>query len=109
MGFITMIAATSQVLVIHNSLPVKTVREFIAYAKKHPGELNYSSAGNGSQPHLTAEMFKYFTGETGIRLGKFVIPNPFGPYEEPRFTAYLAKSWYEGKTPTVSAPATTTT
>ena len=59
---ITMIAATSQVLVIHNSLPVKTVREFIAYAKKHPGELNYSSAGNGSQPHLTAELFKSMTG-----------------------------------------------
>jgi tripartite-type tricarboxylate transporter receptor subunit TctC len=59
---ITLIAATSQVLVIHNSLPVKTVREFIAYAKKHPGELNYSSAGNGSQPHLTAELFKSMTG-----------------------------------------------
>ena len=59
---ITMIAATSQVLVIHNSLPVKTLREFIAYAKKHPGELNYSSAGNGSQPHLTAELFKSMTG-----------------------------------------------
>jgi tripartite-type tricarboxylate transporter receptor subunit TctC len=59
---ITLIAATSQVLVVHNSLPVKTVREFIAYAKKHPGELNYSSAGNGSQPHLTAELFKSMTG-----------------------------------------------
>jgi tripartite-type tricarboxylate transporter receptor subunit TctC len=59
---ITLIAATSQVLVIHNSLPVKTVKEFIAYAKKHPGELNYSSAGNGSQPHLTAELFKSMTG-----------------------------------------------
>jgi len=38
------------------------VKEFIAYAKKRPGQLNYSSAGNGSQPHLTAEMFKARTG-----------------------------------------------
>ena len=59
---ITLIAATSQVLAVHPSVPVKTVKEFIAYAKKRPGELHYSSAGNGSQPHLTAEMFKTQTG-----------------------------------------------
>jgi len=59
---ITLIAATSQVLAVHPSVPVKTVKELIAYAKKRPGELNYSSAGNGSQPHLTAEMFKARTG-----------------------------------------------
>jgi tripartite-type tricarboxylate transporter receptor subunit TctC len=59
---ITLIAATSQVLAVHNSLPVRTVKEFVAYAKKRPGELNYSSAGNGSQPHLTAELFKSMTG-----------------------------------------------
>ncbi len=59
---ITLIADTSQVLVVHPSLPVHTVKEFIAYAKKHPGKLNYSSAGNGSQPHLTAELFKAKTG-----------------------------------------------
>lgn len=43
---------------IHPSLPVNTVKEFIAFAKKRPGQLNFSSAGNGSAPHLTAEMFK---------------------------------------------------
>ena len=59
---ITLLAATSQVLAVHPSVPVKTVKELIAYAKKRPGELNYSSAGNGSQPHLTAEMFKARTG-----------------------------------------------
>ncbi|MBM3358284.1 MAG: tripartite tricarboxylate transporter substrate binding protein [Betaproteobacteria bacterium] len=59
---ITLVAKTSQVLVVHPSVPVKTVKELIAYAKKRPGELNYSSAGNGSQPHLTAEMFKARTG-----------------------------------------------
>ena len=49
-------------LAVHNSVPVKTVKEFIAYAKRRPGELNYSSAGSGSQPHLTAEPFKSMTG-----------------------------------------------
>ena len=59
---VTLIAEVSQVLAVHPSLPVKSVKEFIAYAKKRPGQLNYSSAGNGSQPHLTAEMFKAQTG-----------------------------------------------
>ena len=59
---ITLLATTSQVLAVHPSVPVKTVKEFIAYAKKRPGELHYSSAGNGSQPHLTAELFKSRTG-----------------------------------------------
>ncbi len=59
---VTLIAETSQVLAVHPSLPVKTVKEFIAYARARPGQLNYSSAGNGSQPHLTAEMFKTQTG-----------------------------------------------
>lgn len=59
---VTLVAETSQVLAVHPSLPVKSVKEFIAYAKVRPGQLNYSSAGNGSQPHLTAEMFKTQTG-----------------------------------------------
>jgi len=59
---VTLVAETSQVLAVHPSLPVKTVKEFIAYAKARPSQLNYSSAGNGSQPHLTAEMFKVQTG-----------------------------------------------
>jgi tripartite-type tricarboxylate transporter receptor subunit TctC len=59
---ITLIAATSQVLAVHPSLPVRTVKELVAYAKKRPGQINYSSAGNGSQPHLTAELFKSRTG-----------------------------------------------
>jgi tripartite-type tricarboxylate transporter receptor subunit TctC len=59
---LALIASTSQVLAVHNSVPVKTVKEFVAYAKKRPGALNYSSAGSGSQPHLTAELFKSMTG-----------------------------------------------
>ena len=59
---LTLVAEVSQVLAVHPSLPVKTVKEFIDYAKARPGQLNYSSAGNGSQPHLTAEMFRAQTG-----------------------------------------------
>jgi tripartite-type tricarboxylate transporter receptor subunit TctC len=59
---IALLAQVANILVVHPSLPVKTVKEFIAFAKKRPGELNFSSAGNGSAPHLTAEMFKMKTG-----------------------------------------------
>ncbi len=59
---ITLLAQVANILVVHPSLPVRSVKEFIAFAKKRPGQLNYSSAGNGSAPHLTAEMFKTSTG-----------------------------------------------
>ena len=50
-------------------------------------------------------MFRYYCGRAGVGLGKFVLPNPFGPYEEPRFTAYLIKNWLAGATPACSSPA----
>jgi UDP-glucose 4-epimerase len=53
---------------------------------------------------LTAEVFRYYTEVIGMIMGKFVIPNPFGPYEESRFTAYLINAWREGKTPRVATP-----
>jgi tripartite-type tricarboxylate transporter receptor subunit TctC len=59
---ITLVAETAQVLVVHPSVPAASLREFIALAKTRPGQLNYSSAGNGSQPHLAAELFKTMTG-----------------------------------------------
>src|SRR5450631_1255521 len=49
------------VLVVNPSLPVKTVPELIAYAKAHPGQLSYGSAGSGSLPHLADELFKATT------------------------------------------------
>jgi len=50
------------VMVVHPSVPVKTVREFIAFAKSRPGELLYSSSGNGTGQHLAAELFAQMTG-----------------------------------------------
>jgi UDP-glucose 4-epimerase len=57
----------------------------------------------GLSKGLTSEMFGYYTAAMGMKLGKFVIPNPFGPYEEPRFTSYLIKSWIGGKVPSVTS------
>ena len=59
----------------------------------------------GLSKALTAQMFRYYCGRAGVGLGKFVIPNPFGPYEEPRFTAYLIKNWLAGATPNCSSPS----
>jgi len=56
------VAVATNVLVVPNQLPVKNVRELIDYAKKHPGELNYASSGNGTVVHLTAEAFKAQAG-----------------------------------------------
>ena len=49
-------------MVVPNSAPAKTVKEWIAYAQKNPGKLNYASSGNGTIVHLMAEYFKAATG-----------------------------------------------
>jgi len=58
----------------------------------------------GLSKGLTAEMFRFYTGREKMIMGKFVISNTFGPYEESRFTSYLIKTWFEGKTPLVMTP-----
>jgi nucleoside-diphosphate-sugar epimerase len=59
----------------------------------------------GLSKALTWQSFRYYADRAGLGLGKFVIPNPFGPYEEPRFTAYLMKNWFAGVTPAVNTPS----
>ena len=56
------------VLVVHPSVPVRTVAELIAYAKANPGKLSYGSAGSGSLPHLATESFKAETGTDIIHV-----------------------------------------
>jgi UDP-glucose 4-epimerase len=58
----------------------------------------------GLSKGFTWQVFRYHAQIRSITLGKFVIPNPFGPYEERRFTHYLMKNWSEGLTPTVNTP-----
>ncbi len=53
---------TAQVMMVHPSVPVRTLPEFVAYAKQRPGQLNYASAGNGSLHHLGTELLKLRTG-----------------------------------------------
>ena len=53
---------TPLVLEVHPSVPVKTVPEFIAYAKEHPGKLNMASGGIGNSTHMAGELFKMMTG-----------------------------------------------
>jgi tripartite-type tricarboxylate transporter receptor subunit TctC len=59
---ITHMANTHQVIVAHPSLPVKNLKDLIALAKKHPGQLTYGSAGSGSATHLNMELFKSLAG-----------------------------------------------
>lgn len=59
----------------------------------------------GLSKSLTWQVFRYHAVRAGLALGKFVIPNPFGPWEDPRFTAYLMKTWSAGKVAGVNTPA----
>ncbi len=59
---VSLVTTTPELMVVHPSLPVKTVKELIALAKSRPGQINAASTGNGGLPHLVLEMFKVETG-----------------------------------------------
>ncbi len=59
---VSLLASGPLVLVVHPSLPVRSVRELIAFARARPGELNYGSPGAGTLPHLSAELFISMNG-----------------------------------------------
>ena len=65
---VALIAAQPGALTVHSSLPVKTVKQFIALAKSRPDEILYSSAGNGSGPHLQMVLFATMTGTRLVHL-----------------------------------------
>lgn len=59
---VTLIATQNLMLLVHPSLPVKSVKELTALAKKKPGSLSFSSAGNGTGGHLSGELYKLLAG-----------------------------------------------
>ena len=65
---ISMVGTAPNALVVHTSVPVKSVKEFIAHAKAHPGKINYGSAGIGSTPHLSMELIRSMTGISMVHV-----------------------------------------
>jgi tripartite-type tricarboxylate transporter receptor subunit TctC len=65
---ITEIASIPLMLVVHNSLPVHNVKEFIEYSKAQPAGLDYATSGPGTSTHLAAEMFKTMTGANLVHV-----------------------------------------
>ncbi|MFZ5630136.1 MAG: NAD-dependent epimerase/dehydratase family protein [Spirochaetota bacterium] len=53
---------------------------------------------------IITQVFRFYSDRAGTSLGHFVVPNPFGPFEDPKFTHYLAKSWFHGEVPEVKTP-----
>ena len=71
---VTQVSATPHILVVHPSLPTKTVKELIAFAKTRPGQLNVAATGHGTSDQLAAELVMYMTG-----LKMVHVPNKGGP------------------------------
>ena len=61
-SFVTLMATLPSMLTTHPSFPARNVKEVIAIAKSRPGQIIYSSTGNGTSPHMLMEMFKYMAG-----------------------------------------------
>ena len=65
---VTLVASVPMILVVHPSVPAKSVKDLLALAKSKPGLLTFSSAGNGTPSHLAGELFKKMTGTNMIHV-----------------------------------------
>jgi tripartite-type tricarboxylate transporter receptor subunit TctC len=65
---VSLLALAPNVLVVHPSLPAKTVKELVALARARPGEVNYAGSGSGSTPHLAAELFNTLAKVTLVHV-----------------------------------------
>lgn len=65
---VSLAVAAPNILVVHPSLPVKSVKELVAFGRAHPDELNYASAGIGSNPHLSTALFLNMTGVKMVHI-----------------------------------------
>jgi tripartite-type tricarboxylate transporter receptor subunit TctC len=66
--FITLMATLPSLLTTHPSFPAKNVKDVIAVARSRPGQIIYSSTGNGTSPHMLMEMFKWMTGVNMVHV-----------------------------------------
>ncbi len=65
---VTKVSASPQVVAVHPSVGVNSIKELIAYAKKNPGKLNYASSGNGSAPHMATILFNRLTATEMVHV-----------------------------------------
>jgi tripartite-type tricarboxylate transporter receptor subunit TctC len=65
---VSRLASGPLVLVVHPSLPARSVKELIAFARRHPGEVNFGSSGAGTLPHLSAELFNAMSGTKMVHI-----------------------------------------
>ena len=65
---VSLVADAQYVLTIHPSIPPRTVKDLVAYAKANPGRINYASAGSGTPVHLAAELFKSVAGVNMVHV-----------------------------------------
>jgi tripartite-type tricarboxylate transporter receptor subunit TctC len=65
---VSMVFTNANVLVVNANSPVKSVQDLIGHAKQNAGKVNYGSAGNGSTPHLSGEMFRLLTGAPVVHV-----------------------------------------
>jgi tripartite-type tricarboxylate transporter receptor subunit TctC len=94
-AFVTLLAESQNLLVVHPSLPVHSVKALVALSKQRPGDINYGSSGIGTTVHLSAELFQFMTGVKWVHV----------PYKGggPGLIALLSGevSLYFGNVPTV--------
>ncbi len=67
-SFITIVAESQNLVVLHPSFPPRNVKELIAISKQRPNDINYGSSGVGTTVHLSAELFQYMTGVKWVHI-----------------------------------------
>jgi UDP-glucose 4-epimerase len=98
-----------------NTLHLRAVLDALHCPVVLTGSVFENDEGAGEEPRrafspyglskgLTFQVFRFYCGQAQLPLGKFVIANPFGPWEEPRFTAYLMQRWKSGQPAEVRTP-----
>ncbi len=65
---VILIGGVSNILVVNNDMPARSLKEFVDYVKANPGKLNYASSGNGSSMHLAGELFRKQTGTAMVHI-----------------------------------------